>query len=121
MRYSKQREVIFEIVANRCDHPDANQIYLQAKEILPNISLGTVYRNLADLVKNNKINKISLKSGDRFDKTLNHHSHFYCECCNCLVDLEEVNYEKLFDEDLIVNNIEVVVSGICKECARRRK
>ena len=49
MRYSYQRETIREIISNTNAHPTADKIFQQAKHRIPNISLGTVYRNLKQL------------------------------------------------------------------------
>ena len=46
MRYSHQREVIREIIFSTNSHPSADWVYAKARKAIPNISLGTVYRNL---------------------------------------------------------------------------
>ena len=50
-RYSKQREAIFENLQSRYDHPTADMVYTDLKRDFPNISLGTVYRNLSLLAE----------------------------------------------------------------------
>ena len=62
-RYSYQREVIYNNVMSRKDHPTAEQIYEDVKKEIPNISLGTVYRNLNFLSDEGKILKVDLESG----------------------------------------------------------
>ena len=49
--YSKQREVILNVLHSTNTHPTVNWIYSEARKTLPNISLGTVYRNLTELKK----------------------------------------------------------------------
>ena len=66
MRNTKQKDLILKIINNSCTHPNANEVYEKAREELPNISLGTVYRNLADLLKSvegklDKANEIEKK------------------------------------------------------------
>ena len=46
LKHSKQRDSILEFLATRKDHPTADVVYMNVREQLPNISLGTVYRNL---------------------------------------------------------------------------
>ena len=58
MRNTKQRELILNIINNSYNHPSAYDIYLECKKIIPNISLGTVYRNLNTLIETNSIQKI---------------------------------------------------------------
>ena len=47
LKYSRQRESIKEFLMTRKDHPTADVVYENVKKIYPNISLGTVYRNLS--------------------------------------------------------------------------
>ena len=68
LKYSKQREAIKSFLAGRYDHPTAETVYLGIKEEFPNISLGTVYRNLSLLSDIGEIQKLSTGIGpDRFD------------------------------------------------------
>ena len=66
--YSRQREAILEIVSASHSHPTAAQVYAAVKEKIPNISLGTVYRNLAQLSQNGDILMLSVGEGcERYD------------------------------------------------------
>ena len=68
IKHSRQRECIKEFLADRFDHPTAETIYLNVKKEFPNISLGTVYRNLSLLTNQGIIRKLSTGIGpDRFD------------------------------------------------------
>ena len=55
MRYSKQRELVMQTVQQLCDHPTAEEIYDKAAQECPNLSLGTVYRNLNSLVEAGRV------------------------------------------------------------------
>lgn len=59
LKYSRQRESIKEFLRNRTDHPTADVVYENMKLIYPNISLGTVYRNLSLLADLGEIKKLS--------------------------------------------------------------
>ena len=75
MRYSKQREAIRTYMEGRHDHPTADSVYAAVREELPNISLGTVYRNLMQLVDAGELQVVN--TGDnisRFDPTTMHTS-----------------------------------------------
>ena len=61
-KHSKQREAIQFYLATHSNHPTAETVYLGIKEEFPNVSLGTVYRNLALLAENGEILKISTVS-----------------------------------------------------------
>lgn len=65
MRYSKQREAIWNYLKERIDHPTADQIYENVRKTQPNISLGTVYRNLMQLRDIGRL--VNGRSGRRVD------------------------------------------------------
>ena len=68
MKNSRQRNAILECVMRHHDHPTADIIYQELRESFPNISLGTVYRNLSLLTSLGKIMKITCENhADRFD------------------------------------------------------
>ncbi len=125
MRYSVQREIILNDVQNRCDHPTAEMIYDSVKAEIPNISMGTVYRNLNHLVEEKLVKEIPVVNGrTRFDKTLCHHSHFKCEKCGKVFDVESLNLVDLNDkvENLTGNKVqfsELLFVGVCKECLEK--
>ena len=87
-RYSKQRELIYQNLKARCDHPTAESIYSDLKVDNPGLSLGTVYRNLNFLVAANKIRKLDVgQSTVHFDADLSAHHHFICNRCQQVFDI----------------------------------
>src|SRR6056297_941756 len=96
-RKSKQREKILEVLKNTNCHPTADWVYDQVKKEFPNLSLGTVYRNLKILRQQGKIKKIEHGSTyDRFDVVTNEHYHFICEKCGQIIDFKlEINKEMI--------------------------
>lgn len=67
MKYSKQREMIFNCIKENPMHLTADAIYEMLKKDNPNLSLGTVYRNLSQLAEHNMIQKVSIAGyPDRF-------------------------------------------------------
>ncbi|MBQ7340385.1 MAG: transcriptional repressor [Clostridia bacterium] len=119
MRYSKQRQLITEIIKNRCDHPTADMIYLSAREFQPNISLGTVYRNLKQLAEDKQI--LTLETEDKkihYDGDLSRHSHFICSECGKIIDLfapapVPTELEKI---GVSVQSEKCVYYGKCPDC-----
>ena len=88
LKYSRQREAIKTFLAGRYDHPTAETVYLGIKEEFPNISLGTVYRNLSLLSDIGEIQKLSTGIGpDRFDGNPALHYNFICKHCGSVLDL----------------------------------
>lgn len=120
---SKQRQVVLQVVTNSCDHPTAETVLFRCKEIMPSINIATVYRNLAALVKQGLINKISQDEGDRFDKTLHSHAHFKCLNCGALTDLLEIDVESIKSQveikyNLKIGSSSVLFDGVCDNCLR---
>ncbi|MEG0021260.1 MAG: transcriptional repressor [Bacilli bacterium] len=124
MKYSKQRTEILKVVSNNCNHPNVESIYKEVKEIIPNISLGTVYRNLNTLNENGLIKKISNPhGGDHYDKTLKDHAHIYCINCHNMFDINlntVDNIKQIIEKqnkcEIISSNI--IFTGICNNCKK---
>lgn len=88
-RHSRQRELIKEFLKGRKDHPTADVVYRNVQIQNPNISLGTVYRNLTLLAEAGEISRLDVGDGiDRFDADTSPHYHFVCRECGGVTDLE---------------------------------
>ena len=119
MRYSRQRELITEIIKGRKDHPTADMIYNTARELEPNISLGTVYRNLKQLADEGVI--ITLETEDKrlhYDGDISRHSHFICSGCGKIIDLFKPASipSEIKEAGLTVTNEKCVYYGLCMNC-----
>ena len=121
MRNTRQKELILDIVNKSYNHPNAHDVYLECRKELPNISLGTVYRNLNTLVELNKIQKLkSTDNIDRYDKMIKH-SHFICIKCNKIIDInEKVDYNEYVGENKVLN-CKLILEGLCKECLEKER
>ncbi|MEE1013188.1 MAG: transcriptional repressor [Clostridia bacterium] len=86
---SKQRTAILNVLQGTTSHPTANWIYDAVRKEIPNISLGTVYRNLAKLTEAGTIQRLDVGDGmDRFDANFHPHYHLFCNGCKRMMDLE---------------------------------
>ena len=88
-KFSRQRQLINEFLMTRKDHPTADIVYKNVRRQNPNISLGTVYRNLTLLADNGEINRLNVGDGvDHFDGDTSLHYHFVCRVCGGVTDLD---------------------------------
>lgn len=122
MKYSKQREEILKYVKSAKSHPTAKDIYSILRKNIPNISLGTVYRNLDNLSSEGKIKRLnSIGSEDRFDGDVYPHYHMICNGCGRIFDLytnyfEEMNSKIENITGIKVLSHETVFNVICPKC-----
>ena len=87
-RMTKQRQAIINMLINSKDHPTAEEIFEVVRQDLPEISIGTVYRNLQMLLAEDLVKEIArTRSGARFDANLEPHSHFFCQSCGRVYDI----------------------------------
>lgn len=125
LKHSKQRECIKDFLMNCTDHPTADTIYMNIREQFPNISLGTVYRNLALLSDLGEITKITTGGGaDRFDGNTRPHHHFICTCCHKVMDLDMDNIDFIMDkaQEACTGEIRSYIThfyGICGDCIQK--
>ena len=126
LKYSRQREAIKSYLCGREDHPTADMIYSGIRGDFPNISLGTVYRNLSLLVELGEIRRITTDGADRFDARTMPHSHFICRKCGCVMDVMVPVQDPVEQVNRIWKQGEVEecrmefygVCGRCRESAR---
>ncbi len=118
-RLTKQRLIILNYLRQVTSHPTAQTIYAQVRKQIPNISLGTVYRNLKFLVDHHYI--IQLHTEDdktHYDGNNGDHIHFICERCGQIMDIMDTNYlnrQKL--KKYGTPHISICkVYGVCHQC-----
>lgn len=126
-RYSHQREEILKYLSTRKDHPTADTVYTALRQQLPNISLGTVYRNLTMLADSGEILRLRLGDGvDHFDYDTSPHYHFICEKCGAVMDLQMENIDCVMDaaQKGFAGEIHGYVTyfyGLCNTCCKTGK
>jgi Fur family peroxide stress response transcriptional regulator len=122
MRHSSQRDLIFETVKTHRDHLTAPEIYEIVRQTMPNISLGTVYRNLKLLA-----DSAQLETLETTDKTVHYdyvdtpHNHFMCRTCGAILDVFEITTppEALCRDGVTVENAKTVYYGLCPVCNQK--
>ena len=124
-RYSKKREAILEAIRSTDAHPSADWVYQSLKQEYPDLSLGTVYRNLARFKEEGVIASVGTVNGqERFDGMVNHHAHFVCNNCASVMDFHGLDQDESMDRlveekfGMKIDHHELVFYGICPHCNR---
>jgi Fe2+ or Zn2+ uptake regulation protein len=120
-RHTKQLDVIWDAVKDATSHPTADQIYHKVRNEIPNISLGTVYRNLQKLVAQKRLQIVKLGRSQHFDPLVDRHDHFICEGCGRVYDIFVEFTEEIFSPSLSAEGFEITshqlsLYGKCKDC-----
>ena len=118
MKNTKQRKVVLDIINNSDNHLDAYLIYKEARNSIPNISLGTIYRNLGLLEEENLIKSIIVEGIKHYDKVIPHY-HFICKKCQSIIDIFDLDIVSInkYNKNL-VDDYEIVLKGICYKCQK---
>ncbi|MBT9139479.1 MAG: Peroxide-responsive repressor PerR [Dehalococcoidia bacterium] len=88
-RMTKQRKLILDVLRATRVHPTADWIYLQVRQTMPRISLGTVYRNLRILKEMQDIQELNYGSTyTLYDGNAKPHYHFVCKDCRAVLDVD---------------------------------
>ena len=121
--YSRQREAVLQVLRSTNTHPTANWIYTRVREQIPNISLGTVYRNLSALAAAGEILAIDVGDGfEHYDADIAPHLHLSCRHCGSIEDLvlrEDILSQRAEEHGFTPETSIYVVYGICKNCKNK--
>jgi len=125
-RNSKQKEAILRCLRSTKSHPDATWIYQEVKKEIPNISLGTVYRNLRMMSERGEIILEMDLTGDhsRFDGNADNHYHLRCLGCGRIFDIDEpidgdidARVSRSTGFEVISHRLEF--RGLCSDCTHK--
>ncbi len=126
-RFSRQRQMVLDVVKNRTKHPTADKVYEILKKDHPEISLGTVYRNLNLLAEMGEISRVETSSvKDHFDGNQHPHAHFVCRKCGGVSDLNLdisllLQSAKGVEGSFQVEDCKVLVQGVCEDCLKKEE
>lgn len=119
-KHSKKRDAILECVRSTVTHPTADWVYAQLRPQIPNLSLGTVYRNLAAFKREGVITSVGVVDGmERFDANTMPHAHFVCTHCNAVIDVDGVEPPEALAAQVhcgAVRECVLTFQGICNQC-----
>ena len=126
-RFSRQRQMVLDVLKNRTKHPTADKVYEILKKDHPEISLGTVYRNLNLLAEMGEISRVETSSvKDHFDGNQHPHAHFVCRKCGGVFDLnldisQLLQSAKGVEGSFQVEDCKVLVQGVCEDCLKKEE
>ena len=123
-KHFRKRDAILNCVRSTDAHPSADWVFEHVKQQIPDISLATVYRNLALFKEQGLINSLGTVNGvERFDGNTEPHVHFICTQCGGVQDLPEISVPEELNSAVArssggrVDNCQLSFTGICGECA----
>lgn len=118
---TQQRKLIYEVVQASDKHMTAEEIFLQAKERLPSLSIATVYRNLGLMVRDGEIRRITVAGADRYDRSVAEHDHLICVKCGRMFDAKldglKASLAQLTGQQIL--SYELNMYCICPDCTGR--
>jgi Fur family peroxide stress response transcriptional regulator len=121
-RMTPQRRQVYEVLQSRRDHPSASDVYHQVKDVMPTISLATVYNCLEAMTRSGAVKQVNLdREPSRYCANQTDHAHFYCQSCGQVSDVGLNETEHLSNAlDLPtgtdVTRLEINVRGTCAAC-----
>ena len=124
---SRKRQAILEALCATREHPTAEMLYQQLKPDYPELSLGTVYRNLGVLAEEGlAVSVVRVAGQERYDATTEPHAHFVCRICRRVMAMElPEGMEQVFGSleqefNFAAESCAVSVTGVCGDCRKRQ-
>ncbi|MDP6902890.1 MAG: Fur family transcriptional regulator [Verrucomicrobiota bacterium] len=125
LRPTSQRSLVYEVLLGHAkEHPTADEIFIQAKQEKPDISMATVYNCLDALVRHNLIRQMHLdRAATRYCPNMHEHAHFLCEECGEVSDFEGQAKPRQsgfkVPREFKVTQVEMNMRGLCPDCTEK--
>ena len=126
-KHSRKRDAILRCVRSTDCHPTADWVFSRLKPEIPDLSLGTVYRNLAMFKEEGTILSLGVVHGlERFDRRVDPHSHLICRCCSRVVDVEDMALPESICQEAAektggaVTGWNLQFVGLCDKCKEKQ-
>lgn len=120
--FSSKRNAIYNTILSTTTHPSASWIYEQLKPDYPDLSLGTVYRNISLFKNEGKVSVVCNVNGEeRIDGNTSPHTHFVCNCCGRVIDVADDGSKSseslaLLNKCFSIESKLVIYYGKCSDC-----
>ena len=122
-KHFRKRDAILSYLRQTTEHPSAETVYAALKAEIPDLSLGTVYRNISLFKQQGLIVSLGTVNGvERYDGNIDPHVHFVCTGCGHVTDLpglsvpEELNTAAAKEADATVDQCHLTFHGRCRTC-----
>jgi Fe2+ or Zn2+ uptake regulation protein len=121
IRLTRQREEVLAVLLQKRDHPTAVEVFMRSKKHMPTISLATVYNCLEALVDSGLVKQVNLdRAPTRYCANLLDHSHFFCEECGSVHDIETpLQAPWNLPTGYLIKQAEVTFRGKCPACTSK--
>ena len=127
-KHFRKRDAILEALRSTTAHPSADTLYARLKPEIPDLSLGTVYRNLNHFKQQGLAMSVATVNGvERFDGNTEPHVHFICTDCSAVIDLETMQIPDSLVRTAAescggqVTGCQLSFSGICRSCLKKQE
>ena len=120
---TRQRALILELLHSTSGHLTADEIFALARQRMPSIARGTVYRNLKLMEQDREIARLEMPAGpDRYDRTTAPPGHLYCDGCQKLTDIPVVGLVRELEAAIgtEVRSYQLTVHYLCPDCRRKQ-
>ena len=124
----RKRNAILAYLQNSTAHPSAEMVFASLKPEIPDLSLGTVYRNLSLFKQQGLATSVATVRGvERFDGNTSPHVHFICTECDAVIDLMDMQVPGSLKTTAEINcggqveECQLSFTGLCKNCLEIQK
>jgi Fur family peroxide stress response transcriptional regulator len=122
-RFTPQRQQVYDVLIQKRDHPTAEEVFIRAKQAMPDISMATVYNCLDALVQCGLVRQVQLERGaTRFCPNMEEHCHYYCDECGTVFDVALTGNSAVVPrpKGFKIDHYEIAVHGLCAGCAKKK-
>lgn len=122
-KHFRKRDAILTCLRQSKAHPSAEQLFHQLKPQIPDLSMGTVYRNLTLFKQQGlAVSVATVRGVERFDGNTEPHVHFICTGCDAVIDLEQMQLPESLRTAAAaccggtVEDCQLSFTGLCRDC-----
>jgi len=127
-KHFRKRDAILSYLRQTTAHPSAETIYTDLKQQIPDLAMGTVYRNLTLFKENGTVTSVATVRGvERFDANTEPHVHLICSGCDAVVDLMDLQVPQALCEQAAdqsggaVESCQLSFTGLCRNCSKHER